>query len=122
LAETGDMRRGSITEAYRPCGKADCACTARDHPGHGPFYAYTRKVSGKTKTVQLRPGTRLTRLDREVETYRQFRQACQELVAVNETLCELRPVEEERDVPARRTLKKKLPRSSRQRSRSKSSA
>jgi hypothetical protein len=37
LAATGDMPRGSITETYRPCGKPDCACTARDHPGHGPF-------------------------------------------------------------------------------------
>jgi hypothetical protein len=121
LAHTGDMRRGSITETYRPCGKADCACTARDHPGHGPFYAFTRKVSGKTQSVQLRPGARLTKLEREVESYRQFRQTCQELVDVNETLCELRPVEDEGESAARRTRKKKSPRRSRRRLRSKSS-
>ena len=26
LANTGDMRRGSITEVYRSCGKPTCAC------------------------------------------------------------------------------------------------
>jgi hypothetical protein len=121
LAATGDMRRGSITETYRPCGKPDCACTVPEHPGHGPFYAFTRKVGGKTQTVQLRPGARLTKLEREVETYRQFRRTCQELVAVNETICEGRPQEDDRDLAARRTLKKKSPRSSRQRWRTKSS-
>jgi len=121
LAHTGDMRRGSITETYRSCGKADCACTARAHPGHGPFYAFTRKVGGKTQSVQLRPGARLTKLEREVENYRQFRQTCQELVDVNETLCELRPVDDEGEAAARRTLKKKSPRRSRRRLRSKSS-
>jgi hypothetical protein len=121
LANTGDMRRGSLTETYRPCGKTECACTARDHPGHGPFYAFTRKVGGKTQTVQLRPGARLTKLEREVERYRQFRQTCQELVDVNETLCELRPVEDDGEAAARRTLKKKSPRASRRRARSRSS-
>jgi hypothetical protein len=35
LATTGDMRRGSITEVYRSCGKPTCACASADHPGHG---------------------------------------------------------------------------------------
>jgi len=56
LAATGDMRRGSITEVFRSCGKSTCACASADHPGHGPYYAFTTKVDGKTKTLQLRPG------------------------------------------------------------------
>ncbi len=119
LGSTGDMRRGSITETYRPCGKAACACTGSNHPGHGPFYAFTRKVGGKTQTVQLRPGPRLRKLTQQVDAYREFRQACQELVAVNEAICEVRPVAEEESA-ARRTLKKKLQTPSRRRSRSKS--
>lgn len=122
LAETGDMRRGSITEAYRSCGKPNCACMVEDHPGHGPFYAFTRKVEGKTQTVQLRPGARLQKLEREVATYRQFRQTCQELVSLNETICESRSVEEAAESGERRALKKKLPRRSKRRSRARSSA
>jgi len=61
ISRLGDMRKGSITEAFRCCGKPSCACSAPDHPGHGPYYAFTTKVAGKTKTVQLRAGARLTR-------------------------------------------------------------
>ena len=38
LATTDDMRPGSITEVYRPCGKPTCRCAAADDPGHGPYY------------------------------------------------------------------------------------
>ena len=93
LATTDDMRRGSVTECYRRCGKPTCACAAPDHPGHGPFYAFTRKVKGKTKTVQLRPGPLLTKIEREVETYRGFRATCERLLDVNESICDARPVE-----------------------------
>ena len=122
LAETGDMRQGSITETYRRCGKESCACAASGHPGHGPFYAFTRKVEGKTQTVQLRPGPELSKLLREVATYHQFRRAIEDLVEVNEAICRLRPVEDVSESPWRRGLKKKLPRSSRRRWRAKSTA
>ena len=93
LAATGDMRRGSITECYRRCGKASCACVAADHPGHGPYYAFTTKVNGKTKTLQLRPGPLLTKMEREVEIHRDFRATCDRLLSVNEAICDARPVE-----------------------------
>jgi len=119
LTETGDMRRGSITEVFRPCGKPTCCCAGADHPGHGPYYAFTTKVVGKTRTVQLRRGPRLDKLEREVETYRQFRATSEEVVQVNEALCDLRPVPALRETAARVGLKKKSPRSSKPRSRGK---
>ena len=93
LAATSDMRRGSITECYRRCGKPSCACVAPDHPGHGPYYAFTTKVDGKTKTLQLRPGPLLTKVEREVATYRDFRSTCGKLLEVNEAICDARPVD-----------------------------
>ena len=114
LGETGDMRRGSISEVYRRCGKANCACTDAEHPGHGPFYAFTRKVGGKTQTVQLRGGPELDKLLEEVRTYHEFRGAVEELVEVNEEICKRRPVLETGS-RERRGLKKKLPRSFRPR-------
>ena len=91
IAELGDMRGGSITEVFRSCGKPGCCCSERNHPGHGPYYAFTTKVEGKTKTLQLRPGPRLTKIEREVETYKRFRFLTQQLLEVNEGICNARP-------------------------------
>lgn len=115
LAETGDMRRGSITEQYRGCGKTPCCCKERDHPGHGPYYAFTRKVGGKTKTLQLRPGPELRKLEREVETYRQFRALTEQLLQVNEELCGLRPVIADSKAEVGQEAKKNFSRRSRKR-------
>jgi len=115
IANVGDMRRGSISETFRPCGKPNCGCSAAEHPGHGPYYAFTTKVAGKTKTVQLCAGTRLTKFQREVETYRRFRSLTAELLAINEAICNARPGEA--GEPSERTRQKKTsPRSSRKRS------
>ena len=101
LAMTGYMRRGSITENYRPCGKPTCACADPSHAGHGPYYAYTIKVDGKTRTRQMRPGPALEKLEREVAMGRVFRTTCDELFQVNEALCDGRPA----DLKARAALR-----------------
>jgi hypothetical protein len=111
LAPLGDMRPGSITEVYRRCGKKSCWCAQTDQPGHGPFYAFTRKVQGKTQTVQLRPGRLLSKLQAEVQAYRDFRQRCEEIVVLSEKICQVRPVEE----GGKGELKKKSYRLSRKR-------
>jgi len=89
------MRQGTITEVYRACGKPNCRCANPGDPGHGPYYAFTRKVGGKTKTLQLRAGPSLFKLEGEVEAYRQFRGLCTELVKVNEAICQARTLGDE---------------------------
>lgn len=115
MTRLGDMRKGSITETFRCCGKSACACQATDHPGHGPYYAFTTKVAGKTRTVQLRAGPRLDKFQREVDAYKQFRALSGKLFEVNESICEARP--EPSEAPERSALKKTSRRSSRRRSR-----
>ena len=53
LADIGVVLRGTVTERYMPCGKPGCRCQARPPALHGPYYQWTTKVSGKTKTVRL---------------------------------------------------------------------
>lgn len=115
MARLGDMRKGSITEAFRCCGKSACACQLTDHPGHGPYFAFTTKVAGKTRTVQMRAGPRLNKFQREVETYKQFRALSGRLLEVNELICEARP--EPGEAEQRSALKKTSRRSSKRRSR-----
>lgn len=112
LAQPRDLRRGSITETYRRCGKSSCWCHAAGPAGHGPFYAFTTKVNGKTQTVQLRAGPELAKLQEQVQAYRQFRERCEEVILLSEQICQARPVESQSPEDA---LKKKFSKLSKKR-------
>jgi len=91
LAATGDFRPGSINATYRRCGKPNCACAQEGHPGHGPRWLWTRSVGGKTRTRQLAPAE-LDKVRAELAAYQQFAALSEQVVAVNEAICEARPV------------------------------
>lgn len=92
LAVVGDFRPGSLSAVMRRCGKANCACAAPEHPGHGPHHVLTRKLAGKTVTVHLRPGPELEKARVEVGNYKRFRALVDELISVNEAICAARPI------------------------------
>ena len=91
IEEIGDMRRGSIAERYRQCGKHPCCCEQADHPGHGPYYSLTVKAQGTTVTRHLAAGAELTKVEREIAASRRFQPLVSELVEVNEEICAARP-------------------------------
>ena len=94
LAAVGDFRRGSLTAAYRRCGKPYCACAEPGHPGHGPIHLLTRSVQGKTATKAVPSGPQLEKAQREVGSYKRFKAVVEQIVAVNEQICEARPLTE----------------------------
>lgn len=110
VAQLGDMRSGSITGTGGRCGKPNCHCHQPNDPGHGPFYRLTRKVQGKTVTETFSSPAELAKAEREVNEYHRFRDLSSELLAVNEEICRLRPVE---DAAAALQEKKRLKRSAR---------
>jgi len=91
LAATGDLRPGSVNATYRKCGKPNCACARPGHPGHGPRWLWTRSAGGKTRTRQLAPAE-LDKVRAELAAYRQFAALSEQIVAVNEAICQARPV------------------------------
>jgi hypothetical protein len=90
LAGTADFRPGSVSETWRRCGKPNCACAAPDHPGHGPRYLWTRSEGGRTRTRQL-GAAELGKVRRETAAYKQFVTVAEQIVQVNEAICEARP-------------------------------
>jgi hypothetical protein len=91
LAATGDFRRGSVSENYRRCGKPNCACAQPDHPGHGPRFLWTRSVPGRgSKGRQLSVGE-VDKVRAELANYHRFAEVSEQIVAVNEAICEARP-------------------------------
>jgi hypothetical protein len=91
LVALGDFRRGSVSENYRKCGKPNCACAAPGHPGHGPRFLWTRSA-GRRKTVgrQL-AAAEVEKVRREVARHAEFATAVEQVIEVNERICEARP-------------------------------
>ena len=59
ISQVGDFRRGALNAVWRKCGKPNCACAQPGHRGHGPQWNLTRRISGKTVNVHLKPGPEL---------------------------------------------------------------
>jgi hypothetical protein len=94
ILELGDFRSGSITAIQGRCGKPNCHCHRPGQPGHGPNFRLTRKVNGKTVSESFASPAALRKAQQEVETFHRFRQLSQELLEVNERICQARPIED----------------------------
>lgn len=92
----GDLRPGSITAVIRRCGKPTCHCAKPHDPGHDPQFRLTRRESGKTVTETFPNPTALRKAQQEVAEFHRFQKLSQELIALNEKICRLRPVEQQR--------------------------
>ena len=110
IAETGDFRRGIISVNYRKCGKPNCACARRGHPGHGPQYLWNTTVGGKSRAANVPLGPALEKVQQEIDNHRRFVDLIKELVEVNDKICQLRPARVIGDEQEMETLKKILAR------------
>ena len=90
-----DLRAGSITASVRRCGKPTCHCAKPNDPGHDPQFRLTRKVKGKTVNESFATPAALRKAQREVAEFQRWQQLGQQLLALNQKICALRPVAEE---------------------------
>jgi hypothetical protein len=100
LAQTGDLRRGSIAENYRCCGKSNCVCAQKEHPGHGPQYLLMTKVDGKSRSRNLKAGTEVDMVKEQVTNHLRFRDLVSRIVEINEQICDIRLVQATSDEEA----------------------
>jgi hypothetical protein len=91
LAATGDLRPGSLNATYRKCGKPNCACARPGHRGHGPRWLWTRSAGGRTRSRQL-AAAEVDKVRAELANYKEFTALAEQIVEVNEAICEARPV------------------------------
>jgi hypothetical protein len=94
ILELGDFRSGSVTAISGRCGKPSCRCHQPNQPAHGPNFRLTRKVNGKTVSETFSSTAELRKAQREVEAFHRFRELSQQLLQVNEKICQARPVED----------------------------
>ena len=108
IGEIGDFRRGTISVNYRKCGKKNCICTKSGHPGHGPQYLWNTTLKGKSYAKNLKLGPELQKYVEEIANHRKFVRLCNELVELNEKVCDLRPIPAIEGKEEQEELKKKL--------------
>jgi hypothetical protein len=108
LQETGDFRRGTISVLYRKCGKKNCACAKEGHPGHGPRYLWNATIGGKSYAKNLNIGQEMGKYQEETSNYKSFVMLCEQIIAINEQICEMRPIRVMEDADELVALKKKL--------------
>ena len=108
LQETGDFRRGIISVIYRKCGKKNCACAREGHPGHGPQHLWNTTIKGKSYAKNVKLGPEMQKYLEEIENHRRYVKISEEIVVVNERICDLRPVPEVKGEKELADLKKKL--------------
>ena len=90
IAQLGPMRRGSLVSIYRKCGKPNCHCAVPGSPGHGPSWILTRSgPGGKTVTKGIKDGQAYERTKEHVDRYKLYRQLSDELIEINEKICNL---------------------------------
>jgi len=108
MVEIGDFRRGMISVNYRKCGKSNCVCGQPGHPGHGPQYLWNTTIKGKSYAKNLKLGPELQKYIEEISNHWKFVQLCEELVELNEKVCDLRPIPGVEGKEEQEELKKKL--------------
>jgi len=93
LSRLGDFRPGSICAVTRRCGKPGCHCANPRDAGHDPQLRFTRKVAGRTVAETISSPAALEKTKSEIAEFQRFRQLSAELTAINDEICQLRPVE-----------------------------
>lgn len=111
ISELEDFRAGSITGTGGRCGTPGCHCHRADDPGHAPHPRLTYKVNGKTVTESFATPADQRKAEREIETFRQYRQLERSFVEVNEKICRTRPVEDTLTPEENKRPKRSMPRS-----------
>lgn len=53
IADLGWARPGSVIRRHMPCGKPSCRCMGRPPQLHGPYYQWSHKIGGKTRSLRL---------------------------------------------------------------------
>ena len=91
--ELGDLRPGSISAVVRRCGKPNCHCAKPNDPGHDPQLRLVRKVNGKSVAESFASPASFRKAQSEVAEFHHMQNLSTELIALNEQICRLRPVE-----------------------------
>ena len=89
IASLQPFRRGTVSTNYRKCGKPTCHCTQSEEYRHGPQHLWNATIDGKSVAKHLRTEEEMKKYQEETQRHKQFVELCQQLIQINEQICEL---------------------------------
>jgi hypothetical protein len=93
ISDLEDFRAGSISGTGGRCGNSGCHCHREGDPAHRPHLRLTYKVNGRTVTESFATPAEQRKAEREIETFRRYRQLERPFVEINDKICRARPLE-----------------------------
>ena len=93
ISTLSDLRPGSICAVARRCGKPTCHCAKPNDPGHDPQLRLTYRVDGRTVAESFPSPAAFQKAQAEVNEYQRLQKLSADLVAVNQKICRLRPLQ-----------------------------
>lgn len=92
LRGVGAFRPGTVNAVRHRFDEPNCVRADPSRPGHGEDCILRKEIAWKTVAAHCQPGRALGRARREVAKYKRSRGLVQEIIEVNEKICEARPV------------------------------
>lgn len=89
LKQIGEFRRGSLNQVVRKCGKPNCACRRKDHPGHGPMTTLTYSDQGVKKSRSLPRPAAVKLVRKQIDNHRRFVEWSKQWVKLNEEISDV---------------------------------
>lgn len=75
ILQLSPLCSGTLHEQYLTCGKAACGCHDPHRPRrHGPYYLWSRRISGKQINRTLRPGAELERVKKGITNFQRLQE------------------------------------------------
>lgn len=83
------LRKGSIAKCYQTCGTASCRCHKDKKYRHGPYWWWTSKEDGKSKSI-LVPEGMLGEVRSYIDNYKLLKSRLKMLEEISEKIIKIR--------------------------------
>ncbi len=88
MLSIGEMLNGTLSTRFQKCGKKNCTCTKKGHPGHGPFYSLSyHDYHDKLTVKNFQPGQILEHVKQQIANYHRYKELQKQYVMVNTAIC-----------------------------------
>ena len=89
LCSLAYLKKGSLSQCYQTCGTASCRCHQDKKYRHGPYWWWSTKEKGKTKSI-LVPEGMLSEARSYIDNYKLLKSKTKKLEEISEKIIKIR--------------------------------